>query len=132
MTTQDYRPAIGETLFATLYDNDPVVIIVTGYHHDDRIGSERIYYTENKKEKSISLDGMKFYPSAPTNAKFFYIVIVEESEFMSQIETTRLGLFFNPEDAFQFVDDIESGNILPDYTAKAEFVGYVVIVEKVL
>ncbi len=40
MSTKDYRPSIGETLFVTLYDNDPVLITVTGYHADERFTSE--------------------------------------------------------------------------------------------
>jgi len=130
MSTQDYRPSIGETLFVTLYDNDPVLITVTGYHADNRFTSEQIDYIENGKQKSTSITGMKFHPNVPIDTKFFYTVMVEENAFMDRPESTKLGVFFNPKDAFQFLDGIESGSIKPDYVPSYEFVDYFVIVEK--
>ncbi len=130
MSTQDYRPSIGEALFVTLYSNDPVLITVTGYHFDDRFTSEQIDYIEKGKQKSTSITGMKFHPEVPIDTKFFYTAMVEENAFMDRPETTKLGVFFNPEDAFEFLDGIESGQIKPDYVPSYEFVDYFVTVEK--
>jgi hypothetical protein len=130
MSTQDYRPSIGEALFVTLYSNDPVLITVTGYHFDDRFTSEQIDYIEKGKQKSTSITGMKFHPEVPIDTKFFYTVMVEENAFMDRPETTKLGVFFNPEDAFEFLDGIESGSIKPEHVSSHEFVDYFVTVEK--
>ncbi len=44
---------------------------------------------------------MKFHPDVPIDTKFFYTVMVEENAFMDRPEPTKLGVFFNPEDAYK-------------------------------
>jgi hypothetical protein len=37
-----YRPNVGDTLFATVVTNSPILMTVKGYHHDERFSSEQI------------------------------------------------------------------------------------------
>lgn len=132
MATNHYRPSAGEQIFVSLYGNEPFLVTVTGYHHDNRFSSEQFdYIRKDGRPISSSLNEAVFYPYASVDTKFLYLVVMEESEFMDKSEHYTLCYFFDPQSAFDYIEAIEAGQISPRIKPTGEFVEYSVQVEKV-
>lgn len=120
-----YRPKIGQTIFVSLYGNQPFVATITGFKYDPRFTGEQFEYIRgNGKADFSSLIHSTFYPDAPVAAPFLYLAEVEESEFMGGIETTTLEYFFSPDSAMEYLDAIAAGTVKPRYTPESEGFNY--------
>lgn len=116
MNMPTYRPEIGQNIFVSLYGNQPFVVTVTGFKHDPRFTGEQFEYIRaNGKADFSSMVYSTFYPDAPTDAPFLFVVEVEESEFTGHPHTTTLAYFFSPECAMKYVDALTDGTIKPTY-----------------
>jgi hypothetical protein len=131
MATNEYRPKVGDMIFMAFMDEQPFLATVMGYHSDKRFSSEQIEYRrQSGRESTNSLSNLTFYPEAPTDTSFVYVVQVEESEFMDKSEHTDLGYFFDPQSAFDHLEGIKAGTITPRHRPTAEFVEFSVRVER--
>jgi len=131
MMTSNYRPQIGDTLFVSFNNEQPFLTTVKGYHHDDRFSSEQFeYIRKNGRTDSTSLSHATFYPDMPIDTAFIYVVVLEEHEFMERSDSIELGYFFDPQDAFNYIEAVLSGEVKPRFEAMAEFSSYSVQVVK--
>lgn len=132
MTVEHYRPQIGETLFVSLYNNEPFVVTVTGFDNDTRFSSEQFKYRRKDGRKDFAtLCEAIFYPNVPIDTAFIYAVEVEQHEFMERSSFCELGFFFDPTSAFAFIDSIIAGTTKPRIEVDSEFFKYSVRVLKV-
>lgn len=125
-----YRPAVGQKIFASFYDEKPCLVEVTGYHYDNRFNREYINYVRNEKSDSLPLNEAVFYPDASIDLKFIYIVMCEECDLMDESNFSELGFFFDPQTAFNYIDDITSGKVEFCNPDNRNFVDLYVRVEK--
>jgi len=130
MEQVSYRPAVGQKIFVSLYRGKPFLVEVAGYHFDKRFSSEMIDYVCDGKSNSSLLDEAVFYPDVSADSKFIYVVMCEEHEFMGKSDFSELGFFFDPQTAFNHIDDITSGKVESCNPAHREFVELYVQVEK--
>lgn len=131
MSNKNYRPEIDESIFVSLNNEQPFLTTVKKYFYDKRFTGEQFeYIRKNGHTNSTSLKNATFYPDAPIDTPFIYIVVLEQHEFMERSETFELGFFFNPQSAFDFIDSILSGEIKINHISSSEFENYSVQVEK--
>jgi hypothetical protein len=131
MSDNNYRPEVGQQIFISFGTNAPFLTTVLGYHNDERFTGERFTYIRQERSKDFSLKNATFYPDAPLETKYIYSLVLEEHDFMDKSEETILAYFFNPESAFDYLDAVESGEVMPRYTSSAEFQEYSIRVERV-
>lgn len=132
MTSENYRPQIAETLFVSLYKNEPFLVTITGFDHDTRFSSEQFKYRrkDGREEFAILCEAV-FYQNVPIDIAFIYAVEVEQHEFMEKSSFCKLGFFFDPTSAFAFIDSIIAGAAKPRFEVDSEFFEYSVRVLKV-
>ena len=130
MEQVSYRPAVGQKIFVSLYRGKPFLVDVAGYHFDERFSSELIDYVRNGKSDFSLLKEAVFYPDVSADSKFIYVVMCEDHDFMEKSNFSELGFFFDPQTAFNHIDDITSGKVESCNPAHREFVELYVQVEK--
>lgn len=93
----NYRPNVGETIFASFVNEQPILITIQKYFNDSRIRSEEFTYLDQKgRVKDVALENVFFYPDAPIDSKYIYVATLEESEFMGRSNSSDLAFFFLP------------------------------------
>lgn len=132
MSHELYRPATGQTLFASLYDNHPKLITVTRVFVDTNSNREVVEFTDREgRHRSNALKVVTFYPGADPKSKYLYVVETHEHEYMGGTEVIEQGCFFTPEDAFAHMDALESGQASHKVKPSQEFVQYYVSVIRI-
>lgn len=100
----DYRPAPGETLFASLHGNRPKVIKVLEYFWHDELPKEQLRYICGDGTKEFyTVEYVKFYPDVPLNTKYIYMAQAKQYLCDYSTEDYELGYFFKPEEAFHYI-----------------------------
>lgn len=133
MSDAAFRPEVGKPVFVSFLHGKPFLTQVTEYFADPRYQTERFKYVRvsgNSIGSSLLADAT-FYPDAPSDAEYLYVVVLEQHEFMDKSEESELGFFFDPKSAFDYLDELQAGKVKARVQPWMEFVDYSVRVERV-
>jgi hypothetical protein len=142
-TSTNYRPEIGETIFVSLSGEKPFLTTVTGYRQDNRRTGLTIDLFDHTPKHAPAtttwLEKAVFYPEIPVDAAFVYIPVLtstsirllSDNSWKSQSYDHELGYFPDPQCAFDYIAEVQSGKVRPAQAEHAELPAYWVRVEKV-
>jgi hypothetical protein len=131
-----YRPAVGEIIFVSTYNNKPRLVKIEEYEYCQEETGDVVFFTFQKPGLSFGagsycrLDSIEFHPEVPTNTDVVYKLISVKGGTQGNYDLWEIEYYFEPEVALGALELYESGKLKLSIGVDLRHADLMVVVER--